>query len=233
MRTTGGRVDQVRSGISDVRIGLDGYGRRRRGCCTLVLHADTLTLKCQLEIHGSGGGRPPSSEPAQMARQQTVWSASGPRTHLSCTISFGISAWWLPPTQVAVGRSCGLVCGRPRGTAVAWLVGHAAATLESAGDSYPTQPEVCNEEQHACQFASGPQGTVALSAWEALGPRSVAIKGLDATGQRVDADSAVGGQNPVRPMSASSAGCFDLVSATVRRHVVTRESSMQRASTRT
>jgi len=38
MRTTGGGVVQVRSGISGVRIDVDGYGRRRRGCCTLVLH---------------------------------------------------------------------------------------------------------------------------------------------------------------------------------------------------
>jgi hypothetical protein len=62
MRTTGGRVVQVRSGMSDVRISLDGYGHRRRGCCTLVLHPDALTLKCQqAQTHGSGGGRPPTT----------------------------------------------------------------------------------------------------------------------------------------------------------------------------
>ena len=48
MRTTGGRVGQVRLGMWAARISLDVGGRRRRGCCTLVLHPNALTLKRQL-----------------------------------------------------------------------------------------------------------------------------------------------------------------------------------------
>ncbi len=80
MRTTGGLVTRGRSGMSDVRIGLDGYGCRRRGCCTLVLHPGTLTLKCQhAQTHGSGSGRPLIALAGLTPRQGGVSSTSGPQ----------------------------------------------------------------------------------------------------------------------------------------------------------
>lgn len=53
MRTTGAKVVQVRSGKSVGRIDLAEYGRRRSGCCTLVLHAGDGRVTAWAQ--GSGG----------------------------------------------------------------------------------------------------------------------------------------------------------------------------------
>ena len=56
MRTTGGRAVRGRYGKSVGRIHLARYGRRRSGCCTLVLHAGYV--RSTAWAHDSGGGWP-------------------------------------------------------------------------------------------------------------------------------------------------------------------------------
>jgi len=110
MRTTGGQVVRGRSGKSNGRIGLDGYGRRRSGCCTLVLHLGGLSLRCQqVQTHGSGGGelcRAASWADCRSTRYLVhAWSANG-----RSTASRSFHAQAPPhPTQVNAG-SCSPEC---------------------------------------------------------------------------------------------------------------------------
>jgi hypothetical protein len=94
VRTIGGEAVGGRSGKSDGHTGLDGYGRRRSGCCTLVLHPGGLSLKCQqVQTHGSAGGKCTWPLAARVAEQQDAWSTSGPSSQASPTFR-SIPHWW-------------------------------------------------------------------------------------------------------------------------------------------
>jgi hypothetical protein len=79
MRTTGSMVDRGRSGRWSVQISWPTVVCRQTGCCTLVLHASSLTLKRQPRAHGSGGCRCTATLAAQITIRRAAWSIAGPR----------------------------------------------------------------------------------------------------------------------------------------------------------
>ena len=88
MRTTGGRDAHVRSGMWDVCIGLDRGSYGRHGCCTLLLHAHGLTLKCQLVAPQP---RRSSRLAARPVRPRSGTPGYLPRSCLGCSFACNVS----------------------------------------------------------------------------------------------------------------------------------------------
>ena len=128
MRTTGSVVAGGRPGRCAGRLRWLATAWRRRGCCTLVLHTNVLTCKCQLTANGSGRGWPSTVLPAWTRVSVGRWSTSGPQARQRRTVSLGSGEGSVSGEGTARQELLSIVREWPPSTSLAPSIRHPTGT---------------------------------------------------------------------------------------------------------